>query len=309
MARSSRGNGWNPRGSDLARRGPKAEAPGVKFAICNEIYQGWKIEEVFAHAARLGYTGVEIAPFTLARSVNEISGGERERIRTAAARHQVEIVGLHWLLVQPEGMHLNHPNPVIRARTANYFVDLVDCCADLGGRVMVVGSPKQRNLLPGVSEEAAWAWTATTLRDAVKRAEDRGVTICFEPLGPAETNFITTAAAAVEFARQFCSPAMQIILDVKAMSSERLPIPEIIAASAPHFAHFHANDPNLKGPGFGATDFRPIAAALRAVHYAGYVSVEVFNFAEGAEVIATRSRAYLQQSFADSIGITSVAER
>lgn len=269
----------------------------MKFAICNEIYQGWKIEDVFAHAAKLGYAGVEIAPFTLANSVNEISATERQRIRELAARHAIEILGLHWLLVKPEGLYLNHPNRVIRARTANYFVDLVDCCADLGGKVMVVGSPKQRNLLPGVSGDQAWAWTAETFRDAVKQAEERGVTICFEPLAPAETNFITTAAAALEFVQPFRSPAFKIILDVKAMCSEAKSIPQIIRESWPHFAHFHANDKNLKGPGFGDVDFRPIAAALREVGYNGYVSVEVFKFEEGAEVIASRSLEYLRQSF------------
>ena len=46
---------------------------------------------------------------------------------------------------------------------------------DLGGKVMVVGSPKQRNVLPDVSPEQAWAWAAECFRDAVKRAEERSV--------------------------------------------------------------------------------------------------------------------------------------
>jgi sugar phosphate isomerase/epimerase len=269
----------------------------VKFAICNEIYQGWKIEDVFAHAARLGYAGVEIAPFTLADSVTEISASERQRLRDLAARHQIEIVGLHWLLVKPEGLSLNHPEASIRSRTAEYFVELVNCCADLGGKIMVVGSPKQRNIQAGVSPQQAWDRTAQTFRDAVKCAEDRGVTICFEPLAPAETNFVNTAAEAIKFVQPFQSPAFKIILDVKAMCSEAKSIPQIIRESWPHFTHFHANDKNLKGPGFGDVDFRPIAAALREVGYNGYVSVEVFKFEEGPEVIASRSLEYLRQSF------------
>lgn len=270
----------------------------MRFAICNEIYQGWKLEDVFAHAAGLGYAGVEIAPFTLANSVGEIPAAERRRIRDLAARHRIAIVGLHWLLVKPEGLYLNHPDAGIRTRTAGYFVELVDCCADLGGTIMVVGSPKQRNVLEDVSRQQAWDWTAATFRDAVKRAEDRGVTICFEPLSPAETNFINTAAEAIEFVKPFNSPAFKIILDVKAMSAEAKPIPRIIRESAPHFAHFHANDKNLKGPGFGEVNFKPIAAALREVAYDGYVSVEVFKFEEGPEAIAGRSLEYLRQTFA-----------
>jgi len=270
----------------------------MKFAICNEIYQGWKIEDTLAHAAKVGYAGLEIAPFTLANSVNDIPAAERRRIRDLAARNNIAIVGLHWLLVKPEGLYLNHTDAAIRDRTAKYFCDLVDCCADFGGTIMVVGSPKQRNILPGVTREQAWDWTATTFRDPVKRAEDRGVTICFEPLAPAETNFINTAAEAIEFTMPFNSPAFKIIIDVKAMSSESKPIPQIIRESWPHFAHFHANDKNLKGPGFGDVDFKPIAAALKEVGYSGFVSVEVFKFEEGPEVIAGKSIEYLQRTFA-----------
>jgi len=124
------------------------------------------------------------------------------------------------------------------------------------------------------------------------------VVICFEPLAPSETDFINTAAEARRFARQFASPAAQIILDVKAMSSEDRPLPEIIRDSAGAFAHFHANDRNLKGPGFGDVDFKPIADTLKEVGYQGHVSVEVFTFEEGPEAIASRSLEYLKRSFA-----------
>ncbi len=136
----------------------------MKFAICNEIFQGWKLEDTLAYAARLGYAGVEIAPFTLANSVTDISADERQAMREAAARNGIEIAGIHWVLVKPEGLYINHPDRSLRERTAKYFCDLVDFCADLGGKVMVVGSPKQRNVLPGVSREQAWDWAAATFR-------------------------------------------------------------------------------------------------------------------------------------------------
>jgi sugar phosphate isomerase/epimerase len=269
----------------------------MNFAICNEIFRDWKIEDTLAYAAQLGYRGLEIAPFTLANSVTEISPSERHKIREMAARNHIQIAGIHWVLVKPEGLYINHPDHAIRQRTASYFCDLVDFCADVGGRVMVVGSPKQRNLMAGVSAEQARDWASATFRDAVAQAEQRGVTICFEPLAPAETNFINTAADALEFVLRLSSPAFRIILDVKAMCSEAKPIPQIIRESWPHFAHFHANDKNLKGPGFGDVDFKPIAAALKEVGYAGFVSVEVFNFDEGPEIIASKSLEYLRSVF------------
>jgi sugar phosphate isomerase/epimerase len=270
----------------------------MKFAICNEIFQGWKLEEIFTYAAKLGYDAVEIAPFTIANSVKDISSKERQSIKNLAARNGIEIAGIHWVLVKPEGLYINHPDPVIRQRTAEYFCELVNFCADVGGTRMIVGSPKQRNILPDVSPEQAWNWTLETFHDAVAKAAAREVTICFEPLGPAETNFINTAAEALELVRQLPSPHFQIILDVKAMTSESKSIPQIIRESWPHFAHFHANDPNLKGPGFGKVDFKPIAAALKESGYKGFVSVEVFNFEDGAEAIATKSLQCLREAFA-----------
>jgi sugar phosphate isomerase/epimerase len=269
----------------------------MRFAICNEIFQGWTPEAVLDYCAKIGYDGLEIAPFTLAKTVGEISQAQRRHIREAAARSGVEICGLHWLLAKTEGLYLNHTDPAIRQRTAEYLSALVDCCADLGGRVLVLGSPQQRNILPGLSPQEARNLAAQTLQSAVGRAETHGIVICFEPLSPAETNFINTAAEAIDFAKSFNSRAMQIILDVKAMCSEPEPIPGIIRQSWPHFAHFHANDKNLKGPGFGEVDFRPIAASLAEVGYDGWVSVEVFKFEEGAEAIASRSFEYLRRAF------------
>ena len=272
----------------------------MKFAICNEIFQGWKLKKIFDYAANVGYDAVEIAPFTIANSVDEISANERKEIREAAERSGIEIAGIHWVLVKPEGLNINHTDATIRERTAKYFCELVDFCSEIGGKVMVVGSPKQRNILPGVSREQAWNWATETFRGAAKRAGERNVTICFEPLAPVETNFINTAVEAIQFARQFNSRNFKIILDVKAMYSESKPIPQIIRESWPHFAHFHANDKNLKGPGFGDVDFKPIAAALKEVGYDGFVSVEVFNFEGGAETIASKSIEYLKRAFSAS---------
>jgi sugar phosphate isomerase/epimerase len=269
----------------------------MRLAICNEIFDGWKPEAVVDYCAKLGYDGLEIAPFTLAKTVGEISAQQRRQIREAAARAGLSICGLHWLLARTEGLHLSHPEAEVRERTAGYLCDLVDCCADLGGKILVLGSPQQRNVQPGLTAQQAWNLAAQTLAAVVPRAETQGVVICLEPLSPAETNFINTAAEAIRFVGQFRSTAMKIILDVKAMCSETEPIPRLISQSWPHFAHFHANDKNLKGPGFGEVDFGPIAAALGQVGYDGWVSVEVFNFEEGPEAIAKGSLDYLRRFF------------
>lgn len=268
----------------------------MKFAICNEIFRGWALDETLRYAKSVGYDAVEIAPFTVASYVNDISSSKRQLIRDAARHVDIGISGIHWVLAHTEGLHLTHPDREVRDRTSRYFVDLVDFSADLGGKFVVVGSPKQRSVLSSVPKDQAWDWAMATLRDAVAQAETRGVTICIEPLAPTETNFINTAEEAVRLVNQLNSPCCRIILDVKAMCSESKSIPEIIQSSWPHFSYFHANDKNLKGPGFGDVDFKPILGELKKVGYDGFVSVEVFNFDEGPETIATRSLEYLKRN-------------
>jgi sugar phosphate isomerase/epimerase len=165
----------------------------------------------------------------------------------------------------------------------------------LGGKIMVFGSPKQRDLAPGVSPEQGMKYAAQTLRTAVPAFEKADVVVALEPLRPAETNFLTTAADGVELMNLVGSPRCRLHLDCKAMASEPTPIPELIRKYRDVFVHFHANDPNGQGPGFGKLDFVPIMKALRDIEYRGWVSVEVFDFTPGVERLTRASIEYLRK--------------
>lgn len=266
----------------------------MKFAICNETFQDWPFERAFAFAAECGYTGLEIAPFTIATSVTDISAAQRDEIRRQASAAGLEIIGLHWLLAKTEGLHMTTPDAAVRKRTAQYFADLARCCADLGGRVMVCGSPKQRDVLPGVTHAQAMDHAAEVFSAVVPVLEETGVVIALEPLGPSETNFLTTAAETVQLAEKIGSPNVRLHLDCKAMVTEAESIPTLIHQHRGLLEHFHVNDANRQGPGFGELDFLPILQALGEIDYQGWVSVEVFDYTPGIERLARESIEYLQ---------------
>jgi sugar phosphate isomerase/epimerase len=253
------------------------------------MFGDWPLERAFATARACGYTGIEIAPFTLATDVRDISPAHREEIRLQAEAADLEVVGLHWLLAKTEGLYLTSPEADVRRRTAEYLAELARLCGDLGGRVLVLGSPQQRNLLPGVTHDGAMEYAADVLRAVMPACEACDTVVAVEPLGPAEGDFLLTAEAGIELVRMVDSPHCRLHLDCKAMSSEARPIPEIIRSSREHLEHFHANDPNLLGPGMGELEFEPIFAALREIGYGGWVSVEVFDYEPGAERIARES--------------------
>jgi sugar phosphate isomerase/epimerase len=267
----------------------------MRYAICNETFEGWPHERVCRYVAEQGYQGLELAPFTLAPRISDVSKEQRATLRRQAEEHGIKILGLHWLLAKTEGLHLTSPDPMIRSNTAAYLVDLAQCCRDLGGELMVFGSPLQRRIPSGTSPSQAHDYAADTLRRCLPEIADQGVKLCLEPLAPSETDFLNTCAEAVALMDHLGHSNLALHLDVKAMYSEMMPIPDLIWKFAPRTAHFHANDLNRKGPGFGSTDFKPIFAALRESNYQGWVSVEVFDYSPDPETIARESIRYMRQ--------------
>jgi sugar phosphate isomerase/epimerase len=272
----------------------------MKFAICNEMFEGRPAANTFSTVAKLGYAGVEVAPFTLAPydkpfDIRQVPAGRIVEFRQKAEDAGLEIIGLHWLLANTEGFYLTSPDPNVRRRTAEYLRALVELCADLGGQVMVLGSPKQRNLLPGVTYEDAEAYAVEVLHGAMSACRQYQITVALEPLGPAEGDFLLTAESAIRLIQEVDSPFCKLHLDVKAMSTETRPISDIIRESRQWLVHFHANDPNLLGPGMGDVDYQPIFAALKEINYSGWISVEPFKWEPTAEEVARRSIEYLQR--------------
>lgn len=273
----------------------------MKFAICNETFQEggqhWPMERVISYCAEIGYEGIEIAPFTLAASAYDVTPARRAEIRSAAEKAAIQIVGFHWLLVAPPGLYVNHPDDAIREKTEAYLRELVGLCADLGGEVMVFGSPKQRSVQDGWSTRKTWERTVEVFKRIADLAARRNVYLAVEPLTTKETNFIVSLEDGLDMVAAVGHDHCLLHLDVKAMAADaRRSVADTIRAEGGRcLRHFHANDPNLRGPGFGNEDFVPILRALSEIRYDRWVSVEVFDYSPDPQTIATRSLEYLKK--------------
>jgi sugar phosphate isomerase/epimerase len=267
---------------------------GFRYAICNETFEGWDHARVCRFVAGLGYEGLELAPFTLAPRITDVPPERRRELRRQAEDCGLSLIGLHWLLAKTEGLQLTSPDEPVRRRTAEYVVELARACRDLGGRILVFGSPAQRRVPAGATREQAAGYALDTFRRAAPGIADAGVTLCLEPLSPPEADFINTCAEAVEILDRLDHPSFALHLDVKAMSTDG-PAPDLIRRHAARTGHFHANDVNRRGPGFGETDFVPIFRALRESGYRGWVSVEVFDYTPDPETIARESLRHMRE--------------
>jgi sugar phosphate isomerase/epimerase len=267
----------------------------MRYAICNETFEGWDHGRVCKAVAELGYEGLEMAPFTLAPRITDVSLARRKELRRQAEENGVRLIGLHWLLAKTEGLHLTSADAGVRQRTADYLVELARCCRDLGGDLLVFGSPAQRRIPAGATRQQAEDFAFDTFRRAQAGIADAGVRLCLEPLSPPEADFMNTCAEAARLLERLAHPSFTLHLDVKAMSTEESATPGLIRRYGGQAAHFHANDPNRRGPGFGNTDFVPIFQALRDSGYRGWVSVEVFDYSPDPETIARESIRYMRE--------------
>ena len=205
----------------------------MEFAICNEIFKERNdIARTFSYVKETGYDGIELAPFTFSQYVTDISPETRKEIVKRAREVDLDVIGIHWVFVGPEGLHINHPDKEHRDRAAQYLVDLARFCGDVGGHVMIFGSPKQRNVHESLTYAQAFEYTAAVFEQALPACEKHGVTICMEPLTHLETNFCTSAADTVRLIERVNHPKFRLLLDTKAMTFEEEDRPAYAAALA-----------------------------------------------------------------------------
>lgn len=269
----------------------------MKIALCNEVLQPMPFAEQCAYGAAIGYDGLEVAPFTLSESPHLLSARERAEIRRAAQDAGIAITGLHWLLITPKGLSITSPDAGVRKQTVDVMLRLVDLCAELGGRVLVHGSPMQRAIPADETRATALARAIDCWAAAGERAQAAGVTYCVEPLSRRETELINTVAEAVEVVDAIGNPALRTMIDTSAAGrSEDVSVAALIDRWLPtgRIAHVQVNDRNRRAPGQGEDRFAPVFAALKRNGYAGTVAVEPFDYVPDGPATAARAIGYIR---------------
>lgn len=267
------------------------------LSLCNEVLRHLPLPEQCALAAKLGYGGLEVAPFTLAEDPTALPAADLAIIRRVVEDHGLVVTGLHWLLVAPAGLSITTDDAALRQRTTDVMRFMADACAALGGSVLVHGSPGQRALAHAASPEAARANAAQCLAAAGEAAAKAGVTYCLEPLSPRETDFINTVGEAVALVDEIGLPGLRTMVDTSAAGlAESEPVAAVIRRWWPtgRLAHIQLNDTNRRAPGQGEDRFGPILAALGEAGYRGPVAVEPFVYEPDGPTTAAVAAGYLR---------------
>jgi sugar phosphate isomerase/epimerase len=269
----------------------------MEISLCNEVLREMDFADQCEYAAELGYQGLEIAPFTLSDDPHLIGPQARSDYRRTAEAAGVRITGLHWLLLTPEGLSVTARDESVRKKTLDVMRGLVELCGDVGGKVLVHGSPKQRMIEDQEDRAEAVKRARDLFASVAESAEQSGIVYCLEALSKAETNFINSIQEAVDLAEEVGSPAFRTMLDTKAaLLTETESIPALLDRWIPSgwIAHIHVNDSNLRVPGQGQDRFAPIFESLLRNQYGGVVSVEPFDYYPNGKAAAARAIGYIQ---------------
>lgn len=268
-----------------------------RLAICNETFQGASVPDSLTGALATGYTGVEIAPFTLSDDPASVPSERRREYRDLMESEGIGYVGLHSLLTVPAGeLHLTTPDEAVRSRSWEYFRRLIDLCADLGdGGVMVLGSGRQRRTAEGSTVEDATGRLRDGLASVADHAQERGVVILPETLAPHLCDVLTSMEQTVSMVREIDHPAVRTMFDTHNAVAEETPHDELIKKYADLILHVQINEMDGRHPGTGSYDFSVPMQALKDIGYEGWLSLEVFRFEPSGEEIARTSSAYLRR--------------
>lgn len=269
----------------------------MEIALCNEVLRALPLKQQCELAARLGYDSLELAPFTLGAAPHRLASAERRSLRQLIADTGLGVVGLHWLLVSPPELSITSADPEIRATTLEVLRGMVLLCAELGGRVLVHGSPAQRQILPGDDPAEARKRGVEAIARAAEHAAEAGLVYCLEALPPASTNFVNTIHEAAEIVNAVGSPALRTMIDTcAAAAAETESTPGLIERWVPTrlIGHVQLNDRTGRGPGQGNDDFAPVLRALMHTGYAHSVSIEPFIYEPDGPTCAARAIGYVR---------------
>ena len=268
-------------------------------SMCNEAFEKWQFAPTCRALRKAGYTGIEIAPFTLAEDPLDISAEQRREYRDIMESEGLAYVGMHWIMVGSQGFHVTTPDEQLRRRSWQHIRNLIDLSADLGpGGVLVFGSPKQRSTTGGLTRAEATRHFIDGLADLAAQAEARGVTVLPEALPSNQSDIVNTLAETTSIVREIGSPAIQTMFDVHNTLDETEPHATLVDRHFDLIRHVHVNEMDGKHCGAGDYDYKPVLDVLRRRNFAGWVSLEAFDFTPGAERLAAESLRHLESEIA-----------
>jgi sugar phosphate isomerase/epimerase len=256
----------------------------MKFSI-SHIAWPYQEEDIFLkNIKEWGCDGVEIAPSRVWSEPVNSTQEERLEYKNHIAGFGLEIPAIQALLYTRRDLGLFLGNE-IENQTVDYIKRLCHVAADLGAKVLVFGSPKNRNR-NGISLNDALEIGASFFSKVALTAEKVGVCVCIEPLGATETDFINTCIEGLKLVEMVNNPGFGLHLDSKALSEEGNGFMDNLKKVIKKAKHFHISEPSLSEiNSSGSVPHKMFADILQEYNYNRFVSIEMRTWPDHFNVV------------------------
>ena len=151
---------------------------------------------------------------------------------------------------------------------------IIGCPSIIGPIYSVVG---KADAVEPEQQKKEFELVVKNLKVLAKYAEEKGITLCIEPLNRFETDFLNTADKGLKLLKAVKSKAVKLHLDTFHMNIEEKNQAAAILKVGQHLGHFHACGSDRGTPGGDHIDWVPIVKALKKIKYNGDVVIESFT--------------------------------
>lgn len=246
----------------------------MKIAISNLAWNTEEDEIIAKLLRKTGIKGIEIAPTKVWAAANQVSPAEVDRVRNFWKEYEVEIIGSQAILYGQPKLVVFGSREVRRA-TLSYIKSVIELTANLGGKTVVFGSPKNR-CVGGLERQKIQATAQEFFLAIGEIAKMNQVRFCIEP-NPVEygADFITNTNEAIKLVRTINHPRVMINLDISTLVLNGEDFKKSIKNAGTHIGHVHLSEPRLKPLKPRVRMHQTIAGALKGSGYQGWISVEM----------------------------------
>lgn len=274
----------------------------MKLAFSTNAYLNFPFAEAVTRLAKLGYEGVEIMADVPHAWPAYLLPDQKAALRDALARNNLAITNINAFMMhavndrRQKYWHPSwiEPDPNYRAIRIDHTMRALTLAKELGAKCITTepGGP----VAPGESWNAALKLFVEELKPVIAHAEKEGVLLLIEP---EPGLLIETCDQFLELMQHIDSPAVGMNYDVGHAYCVKDDPATTIPRVAKFIKHFHLEDIAATRvhahmiPGTGAIDFQAVFAAIRAMKYDGWLTVELYPYVENPDDAARRGREFL----------------
>ena len=267
----------------------------MKLSVSNIAWESNELDGHLALLQKMGCQGLEVAPSLIWPEPIDSTKEQRRAFKNKVKGFGLQVVGLHSLLYTRPDLKLFESDQN-RARTVEYLVQLCELCKDLGGKVLVFGSPKNR-ARDGKDYQVCKKIAVDFFTKLGQAAKKYDVIICVEALSTKESDFINSSREAFELIKKVGLPNFGLHLDAKAMIESHEDANVVFTSYAKILRHFHVGDPGLAPPGSTGMDHGALGQALNKAGYDGFVSIEMKRGFGPSRDVVRKSIEYVKKCY------------